>query len=239
MRTFLLASAAAFSVMSGAAFAQTADQTARPGRVAGVGVSEPTSTRASNIDASDTRSTIAPTLPSPREGADAGPRAFLRTASQALQANRTGEAQEALERAESRALDRSTDPAAASAPDTRPMIQQIATAREALGHGDVAGARRAIDMALNDSGTVPSAVPAATTASAMPAPRPGASTITVPVGGGVGSDAIGSGGFVGPRGSVDAPGVPGQGTIPGTSKPMDELNTVEDRGEASGNGTNQ
>ena len=77
---------------------------ARPGNDVGTGMSMPMGTRASNIDGSDTRSTIAPNLPSPSLGPDASPVDFLRAAQASLQAGRTGEAQQSLEMAQTRLL---------------------------------------------------------------------------------------------------------------------------------------
>jgi hypothetical protein len=68
----------------------------------------PTSNSASNINPGDTSSTIAPQLPTPASGEDNAPTEYLIAARQALAAGRTGEAQEALERAETRLADRST-----------------------------------------------------------------------------------------------------------------------------------
>ncbi len=112
---------------------------------------------ASNIDRADTRSDIAPSLPAPPVAPNAGPRQYLQAAQTALTAHRTGEAQEALERAESRLLDRST---VTPGVDNAPMVKQIGDARDALGHGDIAGASRIVDAAL--------ATPSPTVATAMP-----------------------------------------------------------------------
>jgi hypothetical protein len=117
----------------------------------GTGMSGPASNNASNIDQSDSRSAIAPHLPQPTQGENASPEAYLRDAQAALAQRRTGLAQQALEMAETRLLDRSTAPEAAQMPDQRPEITQVSQARNALGHGDVQGASAAIQMALNSS----------------------------------------------------------------------------------------
>jgi len=115
---------------------------ARPGHSPGEGVSEPSSTRASNIDRADTRSTIAPRLPAPPVGENASPESYVQAAQQALRRNRTGEAQEALERAETRVLEMH------QADQGRiPMMDTLEQARQALGRHDVAGARRILDQA--------------------------------------------------------------------------------------------
>src|SRR5690242_13993731 len=70
----------------------------------------PQSSQSSNINPGDTRSSIAPRLPTPLAGEDTTPRRYLIDARQALALGRTGEAQEALERAETRLLDRPAPP---------------------------------------------------------------------------------------------------------------------------------
>ena len=121
---------------------------ARPGNVIGTGNSLPVSSRASNISPADTRSLIAPRLPLPPVPEGAPPRQFLLAARQALQSGQTGMAQEALERAEARQLDRSVAPSRASEPITGPVVTQISTARQALGRGDIGGAIGIIDALL-------------------------------------------------------------------------------------------
>src|SRR5271165_6159586 len=113
---------------------------ARPGNIIGTGQSLPMSNRASNIDQSDTRSTIAPNLPAPPIGQDAPPEAFLQAARGALAAGRTGEAQQSLEMAETRLLDRSVPYNAANVPSRDPRLAIIEQARHALAAGDRAGA---------------------------------------------------------------------------------------------------
>lgn len=174
MRKTLLVSAALLGAAAAApAFAQTDPNTQPPAQAApesapapqaGAGGTEAAPAQpahmhhhgmahhASNINASDTRSDIAPRLPTPHVGEDASPRDYLTDAQRALSRHRSGEAQEALERAETRILDR------ASATDTGnpgqdPMVQQIAQARQALANHDMAAARQAIDAALAGSGS--------------------------------------------------------------------------------------
>ena len=107
----------------------------------------PLSARASNIVSSDTHSETAPRLPAP-DTAGSSPEDFLRAAQRALAAGRTGQAQEALERAETRLLTRSTSAGDASVPDGSPMVKQISEARTALGRRDTAAARQAITTAI-------------------------------------------------------------------------------------------
>jgi hypothetical protein len=117
----------------------------------GTGESGPASNTASNIDSADTRSAIAPHLPEPKvgEGADAG--TLLRAAQAALAAHRTGAAQQALEMAETRLLDRSTPVDAANVPDQNTAVQQVAAARKALASGNTQAASAAIQMAMAGS----------------------------------------------------------------------------------------
>ena len=110
------------------------------------GEGSPRSSAASNTTAANTRSEIAPRLPDP--GVADTPVAYLQAARQALGAGRTGAAQEALERAETRVLTRSTVPGLAGVADTGGMAGRIGAARRALGANDTVGARRAIDAAL-------------------------------------------------------------------------------------------
>ena len=114
----------------------------------GTGQSGPASTKASNISGSDSSSEIAPHFPQPGGGMNAGPWNYLRAADRALAAHRTGEAQQALEMAETRLLDRSTPVGQAGQPSQSPEIMQVNQARQALGAGDIAGARSAIRTAL-------------------------------------------------------------------------------------------
>jgi hypothetical protein len=119
----------------------------------GTGLSGPASERASNTDASNTHSEIAPHLPQPSVGMNAW--GYLRAADSAIAGRRTGEAQQELEMAETRFLDRSTLPANADVPDQGPLVTQVSQARQALGHGDLAGAHAAIQTALSNEHAAP------------------------------------------------------------------------------------
>lgn len=109
---------------------------ARPGNEIGTGMSMPMSNKASNITPADTRSSIAPNLPSPPVGANANAVDYLRAAQSALQAGRTGEAQQSLEMAQTRLLDRSTPQFQTSDPSNDPAVGQISQALKALAAGD-------------------------------------------------------------------------------------------------------
>ncbi len=112
------------------------------------GAGSPFSNRSSNIDPADTRSEIAPRLPEPDAGGN-NARAYLLAAQRALAQGRTGAAQEALERAQTRILTRSTDPALAAVPEDGGMTRAITEVRMALGHNDLAGARAILARVLD------------------------------------------------------------------------------------------
>jgi hypothetical protein len=114
----------------------------------GTGESGPASTEASNIDSADSHSAISPHLPAPPMGEHGTPEQYLRVAEHALDQHQSGEAQQALEMAETRLLDRSLPPADASTPDQSPEIQHVSTALRDLGNRNWQGTRQAIDMAL-------------------------------------------------------------------------------------------
>ena len=121
---------------------------ARPGNEIGTGQSLPLSNKASNATAGDTSSVIAPRLPTPAVGDDGGPAAFLQSADRAITLGHTGEAQEALERAESRLLDRSVVRSAAGTPSGQPLVAMVGDARRALAAGDRQAAQGLIQRAL-------------------------------------------------------------------------------------------
>lgn len=121
---------------------------ARPGHEPGVGLSYPLSPNASNIDRGNTRSTIAPSLPSPGLGANAPPVQFLQAARGALAAGRTGEAQQAMEMAQTRLLDRSVAYDATGTPSANPAVAQISEALRALAAGDRARALQIVDAVI-------------------------------------------------------------------------------------------
>ena len=149
MQSRLLTLAALLGLSTLPAMAQTDPNTgARPGHEPGVGVSFPLSPHASNTGSGDVRSTIAPTLPEPSVGENASAQQLLMAARAALAAGRTGEAQEAMERAQTRLLDRVTPLFQTDRPSTHPGVAQISVALRALGAGDRAGALRGIDTAI-------------------------------------------------------------------------------------------
>lgn len=137
-----------------AAMAQTVppgidpDTGARPGNEMGTGASLPQSDKASNITPGDTTSTIAPNLPSPAIGENATLRDYLLAARTALLLGRTGEAQQALEMAETRALDRSVPLFQTGVRITDPLVGEIEQALHALSEGDRGRAVQIIEAAL-------------------------------------------------------------------------------------------
>jgi hypothetical protein len=154
MRTLDLAIVALLGIGATPALAQTPAATdaaagARPGNVIGTGSSLPRSDQASNITPADTRSIIAPNLPSPPLGGDATPRDYLTSARASLAAGRTGQAQQALEMAETRALDRSVLQSQSDQQSGNRFVLQIAEARRALGDGNREQAVQFINGALS------------------------------------------------------------------------------------------
>ncbi len=150
MMRLTLASAAILAMTAGA-MAQTAPMVdpatgARPGHVPGVGQSLPLSNSSSNILPGGPGS--APTLPGPAVGDSGDPQPYLRAAREALAAGRTGLAQESLEMAETRVLDRSVRPSQAGVPARGGLAGLIRDARLALGAVDRARALALIDQAL-------------------------------------------------------------------------------------------
>ena len=146
MRTALI-----FLLLAGSAMAQPyapppTNDGARPGNDIGTGQSLPRSNQAGNINAATTHSELAPNLPAP-VGVDSVPD-LLVTARQALAAGQTGAAQEALERAESRALDRDITLGTERIPDQSPEIAAISQARDALANNNLRGAMAIIDATL-------------------------------------------------------------------------------------------
>ncbi len=132
-----------FALAAAPAVAQTS-----PAPPAEVGGKQPMSTLPSNTSAETARTQWSPQLPTPDVDENAPPAAFIKAAQAALAAGRLGEAQEATERAESRALTRSVKPSAAADPSHQPLVRQLSEARQLLGSGDRAGAQRKLDEAL-------------------------------------------------------------------------------------------
>lgn len=77
-----------------------------------------------------------------------GSRGWLTEAQRAVRRGQMGQANEFLERAETRMLTRSTEPALAGEPLRDSMVSHISAARQALGRRDRREAERQIEMAL-------------------------------------------------------------------------------------------
>jgi hypothetical protein len=152
MRISNLGAVAVVLVTTLPALAQTSgaisDTGARPGNEIGTGNSLPRSDKASNINQSDSPSKVAPNLPTPALGENSGPRDYLIAARNSLAAGKTGMAQQSLEMAQTRLLDRSVRPSQTSDPSQDPRVKRIEDARQALGNGDKALAMQIIDSAL-------------------------------------------------------------------------------------------
>jgi len=160
MRSVLIAAGLLLGISGTAVFGQPApyypnavgqpgvDAGGRPGHEPGVGVSLPLSNSASNMTSSDSRSTVAPTLPNPAVGPNASARDYLLAARASLIAGQTGASQQSLEMAETRALDRSVAIGQTNVPYTDRLISAIRDARRAMGEGNSRRAIEIIDMAL-------------------------------------------------------------------------------------------
>jgi hypothetical protein len=90
-------------------------------------------------------------LPAPDLPESAKPSDFLRTALGAVAAGRKGQAEEALEMAQTRLLDRSVPLGQTHDPSADPAVGQIAQARQALGAGDRAACLKAIQAAIGST----------------------------------------------------------------------------------------
>jgi hypothetical protein len=136
---------------------------------------QPITRPASNITRYDARSVIAPALPVPPVPSGDPPRSFLFAARDAVEKGHTGEAQEALERAETRLLDGSTPATVGAIPDRRQAVYAVSAARNVLATGDRPAALAAIDSALAATDAVPPRLAMAapsTTVVALPQPQP-------------------------------------------------------------------
>lgn len=167
MRNILFMSVATVSLaFAPVAFAQNAARTDMPAPPTSAyrgGVGSPLSTHATDLTPSRGEK-IGSRLPTPPTTGDT-PRDLLAAAQRSLDHGQTGAAQQALEMAETRVLSRTIDPSMANQPYPASMVASISQARQALGKRDIAGAKQAITMALNDR-----------------VPPPGPATVTVPAG---------------------------------------------------------
>jgi len=115
------------------------------GAAAQAQLSEPKSDNAGNI--LNGSKSVANELPAPQALSD-GVVGMLTAAVTALRAHHTGEAQEALEQAETMALSRSVPKGQGSMPITDPLISDISQARWALGEKNIPASIRNTETAL-------------------------------------------------------------------------------------------
>ncbi|MCA7119024.1 MAG: hypothetical protein LGL72_06385 [Acidibrevibacterium sp.] len=90
---------------------------------------------------------LASKLPIPAVSDDSA-LSYLKAARSALAGGKTGLAQEALERAESRLLTRDVAPSQAGAPSTDPSISEISKALQALASGQTSTALQVVDALI-------------------------------------------------------------------------------------------
>jgi hypothetical protein len=96
-------------------------------------------------------STVLAPLPSPAISPNDRPSDYLRAAQGALAAGRRGEAQEALEMAQTRMLDRGVPLGQTNNPSDNPTIGQISQALRALAARDQATSMQSIQMAITSA----------------------------------------------------------------------------------------
>lgn len=108
----------------------------------------PASNHASGTVGAAAHSVIAPRLPTPDVPEGASPGAFLQAARKAVSDGKTGLAEEALERAQTRALDNTQIGPEPASPMSSEMATRIGDARTKLNSGDRQAALAAIDNAL-------------------------------------------------------------------------------------------
>jgi hypothetical protein len=134
---------------------------------------EPFSRQPSNINQSDTRSTISPALPSANLGPNATATDHLRVAQRALSTNQLGLAQSSIEDAETILLTRAVPYGAVNEPDNSASVQNLNQALQALAARDVPTTmnlvQRTISMQMSAQAGPPSAPMVGPTA-----PPPGA-----------------------------------------------------------------
>lgn len=157
-RTLVVATTLLAGLMGTSALAQIAPQgmpagvamtpAARVGTNGASDMSLPMGGRPGNFNLQDTQAAIAPNLPAPEVGEDAPINAYLRAAEGALATGRTGEAQQALEMAQTRLLDRSVPLGQTNQPSDAPAVRQLSRALQLLAAGDRAGCMSAIQATM-------------------------------------------------------------------------------------------
>jgi hypothetical protein len=99
----------------------------------------------------EARRTIHTALPAPDLSEDSKPSDLLRAAQGALAAGRKGMAEQSLEMAQTRLLDRSVPLGHTQDPSKSPAVEQIAKAREALAAGERTAALQSIQVAIESA----------------------------------------------------------------------------------------
>jgi hypothetical protein len=100
--------------------------------------------------APDGRTVLSP-LPSPGVSEAARPSDYLRATQGALVAGRNGEAQQSLEMAQTRMLDRSVQLGRTNNPSDNPTVGQISQALQALAAGDRGSCLRFVQSAIESA----------------------------------------------------------------------------------------
>ena len=154
MRYAVLTTAALFGLSTIPALAQTPAGMSpatggRPGHEPGIGESLPHSNTAGNLSQGERQPAVAPTLPGSGLGENATSAEYLRAARASLAAGRSGQAQQSLEMAETRALGRSMPQDETNIPSDSPLVSRIRDALHALGGRDNKQAITFIDQALS------------------------------------------------------------------------------------------
>jgi len=139
---------------------------------------KPLSHQASNINAANTRSVIAPALPEAEIGPNASATDYLDAARAVLGARQTGRAQSALENAETLLLTRSVPADATSAPSDNPAVHNVQAALQSLASDDLHGAMNLVQQTITmtqqaDAGAPPLGMPPMGTGPMGAPPLPG------------------------------------------------------------------
>ena len=135
--------------MSAAALSQPSPNGARPANE--FGGDGTTDGHAIRLAMDNARSTVVPALPSPPGGDEQRASDYLKAAQGALAAGRSGEAQQALEMAQTRMLDRSVPMGQTNNPNDNPTVQQISRALQALAVRDRATSMQFIEAAIGSA----------------------------------------------------------------------------------------
>jgi len=97
---------------------------------------------------------LRPPPPGPVGGANASVPQLIADARAAPAGGKSGEAEQALEMAESRLLNRSVVPSTAGNPIGDPLVSLLSQARQAIGSGDTASAMQLLDQLTQKLGTL-------------------------------------------------------------------------------------